>query len=83
VQEAAAASVVADLEEDPADLFAPEPVQATPAVESAAPIAEQPQSEPQQVVPSPPARAIPRPPLSDPLAAVRELSEEELIALFS
>jgi hypothetical protein len=28
-------------------------------------------------------RAIPRPPLSDPLAAVRELSEEELIALFS
>jgi hypothetical protein len=83
VQEAAAAPVVADPEEDPADLFAPEPVQATPAVESAAPIAESPQSEPQQVVPSPPARAIPRPPLSDPLAAVRELSEEELIALFS
>jgi hypothetical protein len=83
VQEAAAAPVVADLEEDPADLFAPEPVQATPAVESAAPIAESPQSEPPQVVPPPPARAIPRPPSSDPLAAVRELSEEELIALFS
>jgi hypothetical protein len=28
-------------------------------------------------------RAIPRPPGSDPLAAVRDLSEEELIALFS
>jgi hypothetical protein len=83
VQEATAAPVVADPEEDPADLFAPEPVRATPAVESAAPVAEPPQSEPQQAVPPPPMRAISRPPLSDPLAAVRELSEEELIALFS
>jgi hypothetical protein len=28
-------------------------------------------------------RAIPRPPLSDPLAAIRDLSDEERIALFS
>jgi hypothetical protein len=87
VQEAVAAPVVADPEEDPADLFAPEPVlpPAEPAVEAVTPVAaEPPLSEPQSVVPPPPPmRAIPRPPLSDPLAAVRELSEEELIALFS
>jgi hypothetical protein len=71
-----AAEPVANLEEDPADLFEPEP---EPAVEAAAPAA----AEPPQAVPPPPVRAIPRPPLSDPLAAVRELSEEELIALFS
>jgi hypothetical protein len=77
---------IADPEEDPADLFAPEPLPppATPPVEAAAPVAaEAPLPEPPQVVPPPPMRAIPRPPLSDPLAAVRELSEEELIALFS
>lgn len=79
------AEPVADPEEDPADLFAPEPVlpPTVPAVEAAAPAVAEPPSEPQQVVPPPPMRAIPRPPLSDPLAAVRELSEEELIALFS
>jgi hypothetical protein len=71
---------VADPEEDPADLFESEPVPpATPPVEAAAPAA----AEPPHVVPPPPVRAIPRPPLSDPLAAVRELSDEELIALFS
>jgi hypothetical protein len=74
------AEQIADPEEDPADLFESEPMPpATPAVEAAAPAA----AEPPQVVPPPPVRAIPRPPLSDPLAAVRELSEEELIALFS
>jgi hypothetical protein len=77
-----------DPEEDLADLFEPQPVPTTP-IEAAAPVtadnpvpAELP-AEPPRAVPPPPARAIPRPPGSDPLAAVRDLSEEELIALFS
>jgi hypothetical protein len=79
---------VADPEEDPADLFEPQPV-ATPPAETAAPVTPdagepaEPPVEPPLAVPPPPARAIPRPPGSDPLAAVRDLSEEELIALFS
>jgi chemotaxis protein histidine kinase CheA len=79
---------VADPEEDPADLFEPQPV-ATPPAETAAPVTPdagepaEPPVEPSRAVPPPPARAIPRPPGSDPLAAVRDLSEEELIALFS
>jgi hypothetical protein len=82
----ATAEPVANPEEDLADLFAPEPMPppAAPSIEAAAPVAAEPlQSEPERAVPPPPLRAIPRPPLSDPLAAVRELSEEELIALFS
>jgi hypothetical protein len=77
-------------EEDLADLFEPqpEPTPAQPAEAESPPVvaAETPQqkpAEPAQFVPPPPLRAIPRPPLSDPLAAVRDLSEEELIALFS
>jgi hypothetical protein len=81
------AAPVAGPEEDPADLFEPGAQSApapAPATEAAAPAAVQaPRPESAQVVPAPPLRAIPRPPLSDPLAAVRELSEEELIALFS
>jgi hypothetical protein len=75
-------------QEDPADLFEPAPV-ATPPAEAAtpattdAPTPAEPPVEPARAVPPPPARAIPRPPGSDPLAAVRDLSEEELIALFS
>ena len=75
-------------QEDPADLFELPPVATTP-VEAAAPVAAdnpmpaEPTAEPPRAVPPPPARAIPRPPGSDPLAAVRDLSEEELIALFS
>jgi hypothetical protein len=75
-------------QEDPADLFEPPPVATTP-VEAAAPVIAdnpmpaEPPAEPARAVPPPPARAIPRPPGSDPLAAVRDLSEEELIALFS
>jgi hypothetical protein len=42
-----------------------------------------PQSAPPRVAAAPASRAIPRPAASDPLAAVRALSEEELIALFS
>jgi hypothetical protein len=75
-------------QEDPADLFEPASF-ATPPAEAAAPVtadaavpAESP-AEPPRAVPPPPARAIPRPPGSDPLAAVRDLSEEERIALFS
>ena len=75
-------------QEDPADLFEPGSVP-TPPGEAAAPVAAdapvpaEPPAEPPRVVPPPPARAIPRPPGSDPLAAVRDLSEEERIALFS
>jgi hypothetical protein len=75
-------------QEDPADLFGPAPVP-TPPVETAASVTAdaavpaEPTVEPPRAVPPPPARAIPRPPGSDPLAAVRDLSEEELIALFS
>jgi hypothetical protein len=75
-------------QEDPADLFEPASF-ATPPAEAAAPVtadaavpAASP-AEPPRAVPPPPARAIPRPPGSDPLAAVRDLSEEERIALFS
>jgi hypothetical protein len=71
-------------QEDPADLFEPAPVP-TPLAEAAdavTPDVPVP-AEPTRAVPPPPARAIPRPPGSDPLAAVRDLSEEELIALFS
>jgi hypothetical protein len=75
-------------QEDPADLFelAPvptPPIEAPVAVTADAPVPEEPPAEPAHAVPPPPARAIPRPPGSDPLAAVRDLSEEELIALFS
>jgi hypothetical protein len=75
-------------QEDPADLFEPAPVPTSP-IETVAPVAAdtpmpaEPPAERARAVPPPPARAIPRPPGSDPLAAVRDLSEEELIALFS
>jgi hypothetical protein len=82
---------VASPQEDPADLFEPQPMP-TPPFETAAavtadvPVPAEPPAEPPRAVPPPPpppARAIPRPPGGDPLAAVRDLSEEELIALFS
>jgi hypothetical protein len=75
-------------QEDPADLFEPgaapiPPVEAATPVTADAPVPAEPPAEPARAVPPPPARAIPRPPGSDPLAAVRDLSAEELIALFS
>ena len=78
-------------QEDPADLFEPgaapiPPVEtATPAtpVTADAPVPAEPPVELARAVPPPPVRAIPRPPGNDPLAAVRDLSAEELIALFS
>jgi hypothetical protein len=75
-------------QEDPADLFEPDAVPIPP-VETATPVTAdatvpaEPPAEPPRAVPPPPVRAIPRPPGSDPLAAVRDLSAEELIALFS
>jgi hypothetical protein len=81
------AEPVAGPQEDPAELFESPPVPDQPA-EAAAPAepdtteqAEPPAESPR--IPAPPMRAIPRPPGSDPLAAVRDLSEEERIALFS
>jgi len=75
-------------QEDPADLFEPAlvptpPVETAASVTADAAVPAEPTVEPPRPVPPPPARAIPRPPGSDPLAAVRDLSEEELIALFS
>ena len=75
-------------QEDPADLFEPAsvptpPAEAAASVTADAAVPAEPPAEPPRAVPPPPARAIPRPPGSDPLAAVRDLSEEELIALFS
>jgi hypothetical protein len=76
-------------QEDPADLFEPgaapiPPVEAPTPVTADAPVPAEPPAEPSRAVPPPPpVRAIPRPPGSDPLAAVRDLSAEELIALFS
>jgi hypothetical protein len=86
------AAPVAGSEEDPDDLFEPQPVatppnaaavEVTAAVTADVPPPAEPPSEPPPVVPPPPARAIPRPPAGDPLAAVRALSDEELIALFT
>jgi hypothetical protein len=85
--ETISAEPVAGPQEDPADLFEPPPLPVQSA-EAAAPAdadtteQAEPPAEPARV-PPPPMRAIPRPPGSDPLAAVRDLSEEELIALFS
>jgi hypothetical protein len=75
-------------QEDPADLFEPgavpiPPVEAATPATADAPMPAEPPAEPPRAVPPPPMRAIPRPPGSDPLAAVRDLSEEERIALFS
>ena len=75
-------------QEDPADLFEPgaapiPPVETATPVTADAPVPAEPPAEPARAVPPPPVRAIPRPPGNDPLAAVRDLSAEELIALFS
>jgi hypothetical protein len=75
-------------QEDPADLFEPgaapiPPVETATPVTADATVPAEPPAEAPRVVPPPPVRAIPRPPGSDPLAAVRDLSAEELIALFS
>jgi hypothetical protein len=79
-----AREVVVNPEEDPADLFEPMPVPAPlPAPAAAAAVEAPPQSPSQCSAATPASRAMSRPPASDPLAAVRALSAEELIALFS
>jgi hypothetical protein len=70
-------------EEDPADLFEPIPVPAALPAVAADVVEPPPQTLPQRFATMPASRAISRPPASDPLAAVRALSAEELIALFS
>jgi hypothetical protein len=87
---------VADPEEDPGDLFEPPPRPSALAAAAGdatasndvvrAPAEVHPPAQPQSAASraaAPAPRAIPRPAASDPLAAVRALSEEELIALFS
>ena len=76
--------VIAGPEEDPGDLFEPMPM---PSPVPAATVSEEPASEPnsspQHANMVPATHSVPHPAASDPLAAVRDLSEEELIALFS
>jgi hypothetical protein len=75
--------VMVSPEEDPGDLFELIPVPA-PLPAAAVAAVELPPSTPAQRLPATPiSHTIPRPPASDPLAAVRALSAEELIALFS
>jgi hypothetical protein len=79
-----AREVVVNPEEDPADLFEPMPVPAPlPTPAAAAAVEAPPQTPSQRSAATPASRAMSRPPASDPLAAVRALSAEELIALFS
>jgi hypothetical protein len=75
--------VVVNPEEDPADLFEPMPVPAPLPAPAAAAVEPPPQISSQRSAATPASRAMSRPPASDPLAAVRALSAEELIALFS
>jgi len=76
-------------EEDPGDLFELEPNQDQPAAAPtpSAPVGLSPPAQssapPAGFTGGPPPRGPTRAPLSDPLAAVAALSEEELIALFS
>jgi hypothetical protein len=72
-------SAVVDPQEDPGDLFEPMPV---PTPVPVAEVSQEP-SAPQRIAATPPSRAVPRPAAGDPLAVVRALSEDELIALFS
>jgi hypothetical protein len=76
--------VIVGPEEDPGDLFEPMPM---PSPVSAPAVSEEPalepDSSPQRANMTPATHSVPYPAASDPLAAVRDLSEEELIALFS
>ena len=73
-------------EDDPADLFESSATAASPlpGAPNAAGNPAPDRAPPVQSAPAvPPQRAVPRPAGNDPLAAVRALSDEELIALFS
>jgi hypothetical protein len=76
--------VIAGPEEDPGDLFEPMPMPSpVPASTVSEEPASEPNSSPQHANMTPATHSVPHPAASDPLAAVRDLSEEELIALFS
>jgi hypothetical protein len=76
--------VIAGPEEDPGDLFEP---MAMPSPVPASTLNEEPaldpNSSPQRANMTPATHSVPRIAANDPLAVVRDLSEEELIALFS
>jgi hypothetical protein len=76
--------IIASPEQDPGDLFEPMPM---PSPVGAASVGEEPASEPdispQRANMTEATRSVPRTAASDPLTAVRNLSEEELIALFT
>jgi len=77
--------IIVGPEEDPGDLFEPMPM---PSPISASTVSEELASEPnsssaQRANMTPATHSALLPAVSDPLAAVRDLSEEELIALFS
>jgi hypothetical protein len=76
--------VVVGPEEDPGDLFEPMPM---PSPVSALAVSEEaalePDSSQERANIAPATHSVPLAAASDPLAAVRDLSEEELIALFS
>jgi len=79
-----AQEIIASPEADPGDLFEPMPM---PSPVGAASMGEEPASEqdisPQRANMPEATRSVPRTAASDPLTAVRNLSEEELIALFT
>jgi hypothetical protein len=76
--------LIAGPEEDPGDLFEPMPMPSpVPASTVSAEPALEPNSSPQRANMTPATHSVPNPAASDPLAAVRDLSEVELIALFS
>jgi hypothetical protein len=76
--------IIAEPQEDPGDLFQPMPM---PSPVGAAAVGEGAASEPdislERATMTDATRSVPQPAASDPLAAVRNLSEEELIALFT
>jgi hypothetical protein len=76
--------VIVGPEEDPGDLFEPMPMPSpVPASTVSQEPASEPNSSPQRANMTPATHSVPHRPASDPLAALRDLSEEELIALFS
>jgi hypothetical protein len=76
--------VIAGPEEDPGDLFEPMPMPSPVPVSTVSEEpASEPNSSPQRANMTPATHSVPHPAAGDPLAAVRDLSEEELIALFS
>jgi hypothetical protein len=71
-------------EEDPGDLFEPIPMPSPVSAPTVDEVAfSEPDLPPQRANMTEATQSVPQPAVHDPLAAVRDLSEEELIALFS